>query len=395
VTHQFELHHYIRRPQAQTRSLTAKQVAQAYNFPPNVTGKGFTAGIIELGGGFGPADLDAYFGDKRIGLPVPNVTSVSVAGGQNASDGPNGADGEVLLDIEVLGTVAPGANIRVYFAPNTDAGFLAAIEQAAAECDVVSISWGQAENQWNQNVILNQYAPAFKAAHDKGVLIFAAAGDSGADDGTGAPVTDYPASDPNVVGCGGTRLSLNADGTRQSEITWNDNSISSATGGGLSHTFDGRQVPDIAGNADPYTGYQVYVDGSWYVIGGTSAVSPLMAGLALLLSEALGQRVGKILDLVKLVAANPTTCYDVTVGDNGAFRAGPGRDQVTGDGVPDGGRVLAAYEALGTPTPPPVESLDQQLADEAEPWVQKRRSGDNNELKKRLVVWLKGKGFIQ
>jgi subtilase family serine protease len=108
-------------------------------------GPGFTAGIVELGGGFTQADLTAYFGG--LGLPVPNVTAVPVAGGSNTPDGPDGADGEVLLDIEVLGAVAPGATIRVYFAPNTDAGFLAAIKQAIADgCDVLSISWGQAES---------------------------------------------------------------------------------------------------------------------------------------------------------------------------------------------------------------------------------------------------------
>lgn len=324
---------YIRRPRAVTSSLAAAAVAKAYNYPTGVTGDGVTVGIVELGGGF-PAPS------------FPGVTAVSVDGGQNTQDGPNGADAEVQLDIEIVQQVAPGAKIRVYFAPNTDAGFADAIKRAHGECDVVSVSWGAPENEWSSSAIAAMHA-AITAAPAL-VNIFAAAGDSGSNDGTSAPVTDYPASDPNVIGCGGTRLTLNADGTRAAEVTWDDNDTTSATGGGLSKVFPGRQVPDVAGNADPQTGYQVTVDGGSYVIGGTSAVAPLYAGLTALLIEATGAR----FDFLKTVMANPQVCYDVTVGDNGAYRAGPGRDQVTGFGVVDGGKLLAVLKGA-TPPPPP------------------------------------------
>src|SRR5204863_2152680 len=113
-----------------------------------VTGKGQCVAIIELGGGFRTADLRAYF--QQLGLAVPKVVSVSVDHGRNHPAGPNSADGEVMLDIEVVGGVAPGATIAVYFAPNTTRGFLDAITTAVHDSvrkpSIVSISWGQAED---------------------------------------------------------------------------------------------------------------------------------------------------------------------------------------------------------------------------------------------------------
>src|SRR5215469_6158580 len=99
-------------------SYTPVQVAQAYRFPAGTDGTGQTLAIIELGGGFGSTDLDAYF--SGLGIASPSVTAVGVDGGRNiAGQDPQGADGEVLLDIEVAGAVAPGARQVVYFAPNT------------------------------------------------------------------------------------------------------------------------------------------------------------------------------------------------------------------------------------------------------------------------------------
>jgi kumamolisin len=343
---------HIRRPLAATASLAARQVAQAYNYPLTLTGKGYTCGIIELGGGFGGADLPAYFGG--LGLPTPHVTSVDVDGGVNKPDGPKGADGEVLLDIEVAGSIAPGAAFRVYFAANTDASFLAAIEQAVKDgCTVVSISWGGPESSWAA-ASLTSFDAAFLAARKAGCVVFVAAGDSGSHDGTSKPSVDFPASSPNVIGCGGTRLTLNGT-ARASEVTWDDSDTTSATGGGISKHFPGRQVPDVAGNADPDTGYQVRVDGSSYVIGGTSAVAPLYAGLALLLSEGIGAPIGTKVDFLNTLLTNPGVCFDVTSGDNGAYRAGPGRDDVTGLGVLDGGKLLAVLTD-GIPDPAPLGS---------------------------------------
>lgn len=339
-------------PHASAAALNPRQVAKAYNYPLEHTGKGYRCGIIELGGAFGQADLDAYF--KQRGLPVPNVKPVLVDGATMKSDGAHGADGEVLLDIEVAAAVAPHAEFSVYFATNTDQGFYDAIAQAVKDgCNVVSISWGGPETAWDPRA-MDAFDSLFAAARKQGVVTFAAAGDRGATDGTGTPVADFPASSPNVIGCGGTRLTLNAQGGRAREVTWDDNDTRSATGGGKSQHFPGRNVPDVAGNADPVTGYNVLVDGQAMSVGGTSAVAPLYAGLTLLLSEALGKPLGEAVDVLKTITANPEVCFDVTAGDNGAYRAGPGRDQTTGFGVVDGARLLAVVQPTPDPAPAPA-----------------------------------------
>lgn len=336
----------IRRPEAATAALDARQVALAYNYPlAQYTGKGVTIGIIELGGAVNPNDVAAEC--TRLGIPQANVTAVPVDGATPTSDGPNGADGEVMLDVEVIAAVAPGAAIRCYFAPNTDQGFLDAIRQATAECDYVSISWGGPESSWD-GATMDAYEAVFAEARKRGVTVFCASGDTGSTDGTSANVADFPASSPSVVGCGGTRLTLDANGARAAEVTWNDSPTQSATGGGVSKHFPGRQVPDVAGNADPQTGYKVIVDGGSYVIGGTSAVAPLYAGLAALMREAYG----KPYDMLNLVVTNPTVCFDVTQGNNGGYKAGPGRDDVTGYGVVDGEKLLAVLTS-GTQIPAP------------------------------------------
>ena len=113
----------------------------------DATGKGQCIGIIELGGGFKQADITNYF--QGLGLSVPTVKAISVDGAKNSPSTPDGADGEVMLDIEVAGAVANGSSIAVYFAPNTDQGFLDAITQAVHDTvnkpSVISISWGSAE----------------------------------------------------------------------------------------------------------------------------------------------------------------------------------------------------------------------------------------------------------
>ncbi|MGV0042002.1 S53 family peptidase [Mycobacterium colombiense] len=339
----------IRHPKSsRPASLTPRQVAAAYHFPiGQATGNGYVGGIIELGGGFKSAQVAAYF--TANGLPTPVFNSVLVDGGKNKEDGPDGADGEVQLDMIVAGAIAPAATFRVYFAPNTDAGFLAALKQAVAECNGVSISWGGSENNWD-GATMDEFEAVIKAARANGVPVFVAAGDTGSQDSSGAGnQTDFPASAPSAIGCGGTRLTLTSAGERAAESVWDDNDTQSATGGGVSKHFPGRQVPDIAGNADPDTGYEVMIDGQSAVIGGTSAVAPLMLGLHALLWELNG---GKGFDFMDLVTTNPTALFDVTAGDNGGYRAGPGRDETTGFGVPDGAKLLAALTA-GTATPAP------------------------------------------
>jgi kumamolisin len=363
-------------------SYTALQVAQAYTFPTSGDGSGQTIGIIELGGGYNQSDLQTYFSGLNIS-PAPTVVAVSVDGAQNQPTGDtNGPDTEVALDIEVAGAVAPGAQIAVYFAPNTDAGFLDAINQAVMDKvnapSVISISWGGPESSWTAQS-LQSYNSALQAAAAVGVTVCVACGDNGSTDGEtdGLDHVDFPASSPYSLACGGTTLTISGSSIAN-EVVWNDlSSGEGATGGGVSGTFPiptwqanagvppstnpegyaGRGVPDVAGDADPATGYQVQADGQSFAVGGTSAVAPLWAGLIALMNQSLGTPVGYLNPtLYQNVGENAGAFRDITSGNNGDYSAGPGWDACSGWGSPEGGNLLTAISGGGVgsgPPPPP------------------------------------------
>ena len=347
---------------------TPLQIASLYNFPPNLDGTGQSIAIIELGGGFNTADLQTYF--SNLGVTMPAVSSVSVDGATNSPTGsPDGPDGEVMLDIEVVGAIAPKAKIFVYFAPNTDQGFLDAITHAVHDTvnkpSVISISWGGAESNWTPQA-MQQFDQAFQAAAALGITICIAAGDSGSSDGVGDGLAhvDFPASSPNALACGGTRLNASATAI-DSEVVWNEPN-DGATGGGVSDQFPlpsyqenagvppsansnknvGRGSPDVAGDADPATGYSVRIDGQDTVIGGTSAVAPLYAGLVALLNQSLGKPVGFLNPIIYGLSSQSGVFRDITSGNNGAYSAGPGWDACTGLGVADGTKLLQALSAV-------------------------------------------------
>jgi kumamolisin len=345
---------------AKAVSYTPRQVAQLYQFPQDADGTGQTIGILELGGGYRPADLQTYF--TSIHVKEPTVIPVSVDKGTNKPTNPNSADGEVLLDIEVAGSVAPGARIVVYFAPNTTNGFqdalTTAIHDAANKPSVISISWGGPESTWTSQAMAAMDTSAMAAAL-LGVSITVAAGDNGSSDGVkdGKNHVDFPASSPHVLACGGTNLQ-GANGTITSETVWNDGGQGGATGGGFSVQFPeptwqatggvkppsggGRGVPDVSGDADPESGYQVLVDGKSMVIGGTSAVAPLWAGLIALLNQKLGKPVGFLQPTLYGLSSATKAFHDITQGSNGSFSAAPGWDACTGLGSPSGVNLLAA-----------------------------------------------------
>ena len=359
-------------------SYTPPQVAQLYDFPTNAKGSGQTIGIIELGGGYTQSDLDSYFSNLGIS-PAPSVTAVSVDGAQNQPTGDSGGpDAEVMLDIEVAGSIAPGAKIVVYFTPNTDAGFLDAINQAVEDKQnnpsVISISWGGAESSWTSQS-LQSYNSAIQAAAAVGVTICIASGDDGSTDGVtdGLQHVDFPASSPYALACGGTHL-VGSGSTITDEEVWNDLPNGGATGGGVSATFPlptwqananvppsvnpgsfaGRGVPDVSGDADPQTGYDVDVDGSDIVVGGTSAVAPLWAGLIACFNSGLKSPVGYLNPaLYQQIAANSGTFHDITSGNNGSYSAGPGWDACSGWGSPNGAAIL---RAISTPSTAPAPS---------------------------------------
>jgi kumamolisin len=350
-----------------TASFDPNEVAQLYDYPA-VNGAGQCIGILEFGGGFQLDDLSNYFSSLNI-TPEPQVISVSIDGGTNSPGDPNGPDGEVMLDIEVSGAVAPGAKIVVYFAPNTDQGYLDAVTTAVHDStnqpSVISTSWGGPESEWTSQALTN-LDEAFQAAAAMGVTVCAAAGDNGSTDGVndGNNHVDYPASDPYVLGCGGTSLQA-SNGQIVSETVWDDLPNGGATGGGVSDVFPlpawqsgfdvpaptvqggGRGVPDVSGDADPNTGYNILVDGENAVIGGTSAVAPLWAGLVALINQQLGKSIGYLNPLIYAQAVEAAGFHDITQGNNGAFSAGPGWDACTGLGSPNGVPLESAL--TGTP----------------------------------------------
>jgi kumamolisin len=364
---QARTHFRFRKAKQQAASFTPVQLAGLYNYP-QATGSGQCVAIIELGGGFNTSDLDTYF--SNLNIATPSVTAVSVDGGQNAPTGDtNGPDGEVMLDVEVVGAIAPQANIAVYFAPNTDAGFLdaitTAIHDATNKPSVVSISWGSAESSWTQQS-MTAMDSAFQDAATLGVTICVASGDSGSSDGVsdGKDHVDFPASSPYALACGGT--SLHASTTAiTSESVWNDGSQGGAGGGGVStffalpsyqsglHTTNStgkkttlskRGVPDVSGDADPQTGYNVRIDGTDTVIGGTSAVAPLWSGLLARINELAGKPVGYI---QPTLYKSPSALRDITKGNNGDFYAAAGWDACTGLGSPNGQSLADVFTSGG------------------------------------------------
>jgi len=360
---------------AESTTFNPQDLAALYNFPTGVNGSGQTIGIIELGGGYRPTDLKTYF--KNLNVTVTGtLTAVSVDNGANQPGGD--ADDEVMLDIEVASAVAPGANIAVYFTPDTtDKSFLDAVDNAvhdqANAPSVISISWGGPETGTTDS-FSTQIDETMQAAAALGITVCVASGDNGAaDEGPnewdGLAHADSPASSPHVLAVGGTRI-LAQGGKRQNEQVWNQDSTDTqddsfgSSGGGISEVFPvpswqaqltlppsanpgagpGRGIPDVAADADPASGYNVRVDGKNLVIGGTSAAAPLWAALIALVNQQKGRRVGFINPTLYANAGgapfNPITSGDNKVGSKDVgYPSGSPWNACTGLGTPNGQEV--------------------------------------------------------
>jgi kumamolisin len=343
-------------------SFTPLQLASLYRFPQG-DGGGECIGIVELGGGYQASDLSAYF--SSLGVKAPRIISVGVdEAGNDPTGDPNGPDGEVTLDIEIAGAIAPGATLAVYFSSNNDAGFVDAVSRAVHDTtnrpSVISISWGAPESTWTGQS-MQALNDVLQSAVAIGVTVCAAAGDSGSGDGVGdgREHVDFPASSPYVLACGGTSVEVSGQAISR-EVVWNDGASGGATGGGVSASFalpswqEGlsavsahgattplakRGVPDVAADASPATGYDVLIGGQNTVVGGTSAVAPLWAALIARINAAKGQPAGFV--NAKLYKA-ARVCNDITQGNNGSYAAVSGWDACTGLGSPDGAKVAAA-----------------------------------------------------
>jgi len=358
-------------PASTSNTLSALQVAAAYKFPAGFDGSGQTVGIIEFGGGYRQQDLADFA--SGLGVAAPQTVDVSVDGATNSPQAPPAKQGdpdfdlEVALDIEVVGAIAPAAKIPVYFAPNTTAGWHDAISTAITDTanspSVLSISWGASENSaFFSTAVMNDISTLLAQAVQTGITVLFSSGDFGSANAPKSQQTDqlahvdFPASDPNATGCGGTVLTLDANGAITAEEVWNNGTSSS--GGGISDVFDvptfqgnaaipasanpggrvGRGVPDVAGHADAYS---IQLRGQSTSALGTSAVAPLWAGLVARINQALGRRAGLLNPTLYggVVAANGFN--DITSGSNGAYSAGAGWDACTGLGSPIGERILA------------------------------------------------------
>lgn len=376
------------------RAFTGEELAKIYNFPQGFDGTGQTIGIIELGGGYRPSDLDTYF--SNLPLPTPTVIPVSVDGGSNAPTSASSDDAEVVLDIQVAGAAAPGAKFVVYFAPNnaTSSGFLDALTKAVHDTEnnpsVISISWGGPESMSTSNFQV-EFDKALQAAAMLGITVCVAAGDNGAADmgprvWDGKAHVDFPSSSPFALSCGGTRL-LTANGAISAESVWNqgqadlsqnagpDGSFGSG-GGGVSGAFPlpdyqrhakvpgslnpagfkGRGVPDVTGDGDPATGYNILVDGQQVQEGGTSAVAPLWAALIARIDQKLQGKVGFVNPQLYSLTPAAGAFHDISVGNNRVsfqqsknvgYDAGPGWDATSGLGSPDGTILSSALKVGG------------------------------------------------
>lgn len=347
--------HYDRHPKAvrpPSTSWTVPALCDAYNWPRKAIGRGVIA-IVELGGGWNVTDVAMAFG--AMGQPVPSITDVSVDGTTNSPG--NDADGEVALDIQVAGGsffCATGvmAKIRVYWGQDIANCVLAAARDG---CDVCSISWGAAEIEWGA-AELDRMEAAAAAATASGMVVLAASGDNDAYDSTNQVAVDCPACCPHVIGCGGTSKPAGLG----VETVWNNTpgvASGEGTGGGYSAHFStqlwqigvppasdgrGRMVPDVAGDADPSTGYDIVINGRVGIIGGTSAVAPLWAGLI----AAAGTKLGWITPKLYLHNDNFT---NITLGDNGVYDASATVDPCTGLGSPIGAEIVAMLTVHAAP----------------------------------------------
>jgi kumamolisin len=368
-----------------------RDVAQLYGYPDTFTGSGQNIAIFAFNGttpdprgGYKLSALQNYF-EKLFGGKTPTIKNVIVQGpgndpgpDTNASSKRGDATGEVMLDMCVVGSVAPDATIFMYFTEFTSQGWVDALHEAITDSNqisVISISYGNPEDDpqgaWTSMgvQVVNQ---AFQAAAAKGITICCASGDDGSSDQvTSGAHVDFPASSPFVLGVGGTKLvaSNSTPPAITSETVWNETLHNEgATGGGVSAVFTkpayqntvsvppsanpphkiGRGVPDVAAVADPVTGVVVmHIDGKHLEpIGGTSAAAPLWAALIARLNEGLKARCG-FLNPLLYGRFSSGVLRDITTGNNGAYVASPGWDPCTGLGSPNGDQLFQALSGAG------------------------------------------------
>lgn len=367
--------------------LTPADLEQRYNFPAGDS-QGQEIAIAEFGGGYFAEDMTAYC--NKFQRPVPKVQAISVDAPaytlqqilalpkkQRADELDTSI--EVMMDVEIIAGLCPGASISVYFSTFDQGGWVDLLNTViAAKPAVLSVSWGLAEDDpgWSANAVA-VITERLNVARLLGITICVSAGDDGSGDQVddGAGHVDFPAASPFTLAVGGTMLVKSA--SKVNEVTWweapgrRTGTGGGATGGGVSVVFprpswqtvqitsinpkaiDGRVIPDISALAgEPL--YDLVFVGKAQPNGGTSASAPLWAALIARINAQLPppkqQRFLTPL-LYQKAGASPLgkiAMRDVTSGNNTStppgkgYKAGPGFDAVTGWGVPDGMKLLNA-----------------------------------------------------
>lgn len=376
-----------------------------YGFPAEFDGTGTVAVLLEFGSGFSQTDLDAFCTD--CGLPPCRPVVVSVNGGAN-DGGTSYADMEGTLDVQWLHAAAPGATIYYLIAPNPTSwddfaaamvDALRAVSALPKHADVVSISYGDAEG--------NFPAPTMQAAEAEiaalvasGTQVFVATGDQGAfgtHDLTLPRIrrADWPATCPSATAVGGTTIQPTQGGAF-AEIVWMEaTGGNGATGGGYSEVFPRpayqdaltpqnamRGIPDLSADADPTSGYVVVFEGQPQVIGGTSASTPLVAGLfARIVQARRAQGLPDLTDTHAETYRHPAAFRDITWGINSfnltvGYNAGTGWDAASGMGAPIGTALVQLFAPVKvTPAPAIPSTIPVYINGAVRPYVALLRGG--------------------
>lgn len=363
---------------------TPQNIQSAYNFVTSAGGSKITIAVIDAyGDPTLTTDLSTF--DSKFGLTAANV-NVFYPDGKPAITRSNQSDAagwaiETALDVEWAHANAPGATIDLVVAYDDTFGHLLdAIEYASGQGQysnllsplpvAISMSFGAPEDDFTASTAKSTLGPwetTFANAYNKGIILLAASGDDGAYGGTRQLTVDYPAASQYVIGVGGTTLKLNSSGAYGSETTWADSgggygaaSLSGVLGSEpvlqvnakIPDSSKMRGVPDVAFDADPYTGLYVYCNPSWYSVGGTSVGAPNWAaivadnaaansGFSLNLSNLYGTVYGVTGTYSSYYA---TDIHDITSGSNGYYSAGKGWDAVTGIGTPIVSGLVATHK---------------------------------------------------
>jgi kumamolisin len=346
--------------------LEPTDLARAYDLGPlqakGLDGTNQTIAVAEIDA-FSAADIATY--DKAFGISAPPVRVISVGGGAT------GHDPEATLDIEVLHAIAPHAHILAYEGGQDLSQLAQVFSQMVSDhrAQVISISLGACEGQTNGSdgqSFVNSLNNTFQQADAEGISVLVASGDSGAYGcQDNALSVELPAASPYVTAVGGTTLYLNSDGTYGHEAGWVGPLEETGSGGGLSQLYSRpswqtgagvrnyasngmRQVPDVAADADPLSGYLIFSSG-WQIMGGTSAAAPLWAGLIALADQSAAGNGKSLLGFLNPALytlgnsdSSPSPFHDVTIGGNLYYQAMPGWDYATGWGSPDAGVLVSA-----------------------------------------------------